>query len=129
MVLDLDTAGCTLGWTLYTATGDVAIDVPYPRGPTGAIRLALPDGVAWTLSLPSLGQGIDARQAGPFITRGRPMRISGPWSCSRRPRGELTVTELSVIATPPRPTIAPCIAGIDGEPRIPRARGTVACMS
>ncbi len=69
LLVDIETAACTPGWTIATATGDVLIDVKEP-GPAVPVRVEAPVGAAWTVSVPSIdraqGTGDPPHTYGPF---------------------------------------------------------------
>lgn len=88
LLIDIGTAACTPGWTIATATGDVLVDVTR-GGPSVPVRVEVPVGVEWTVSVPNFGRGQgtgdEPRTFGPFSSD-VPGQVSGfvsydPYDC------------------------------------------------
>ncbi len=67
LLIDIETAPCTLGWTIATVTGDTLVDVIEP-GPSVPVRVEVPVDAEWTVSVPSLDRatGDPPRRFAPF---------------------------------------------------------------
>ena len=97
LLVDIETAPCTPGWTIATATGDVLVDVTEP-GPSVPVKVEAPVGAEWTVSVPSIdraqGTGDAPRTYGPFSSD-EPGLVSGqvagdPYECQGVEPGSVT---------------------------------------
>jgi hypothetical protein len=97
--LDIDPGDCS-GWTLMTATGDVAYDDV--RRDVGRTRtgVAVPPGTTWYVRAPSLENTSwppdTVHTFGPFVAPDEPFALTGAFSC-RRPSGDITMSTGSAI--------------------------------
>jgi hypothetical protein len=98
LLIDIETAPCTPGWTIATATGDVLVDVTEAGRPAVPVRVEAPVGAEWLVSVPSIdraqGTGDRPRTYGPFRSDG-PMMVSGsvagdPYLCEGVEPGSVT---------------------------------------
>jgi hypothetical protein len=100
--LDIDPGDC-FGWTLVTATGDVAFDQSRPR--TGRVHtaVAVPAGTSWYIRAPSLESTSSPDDTvhtfGPFTASEGPFALTGSFSC-RAATGDV---EMQVGRTDPAP--------------------------